>query len=195
MSDRFATMARLIDEANGADPNKIAVEGSERPAELVYSQRMTAALKRFAPQASEHLHIAARGQHIERWRSPRADYPEGRVGYLKWRKDLKDYHARRLGELMREAGYGEADIERVAALVRKERMKRDEEAQTLEDVICLVFLESYFEAFAAKHEEAKVIDILRKTWRKMSKEGQAAALRLELPPRAARLVEAALSGD
>lgn len=194
MTARFDRAIRLIDEANAADPNHVTVDGAARPAELVYTERMTAALERFDPDASEHLKIAARGQHIERWTSPRKDYDDGRIGYLKWRKELKDYHAKRLGEIMAEAGYGADDIARVQSLVKKERMKQDVEAQTLEDVVCLVFLEGYFADFAKKHEDGKVVDILRKTWPKMSDRGRAAALNLNMPDDARRLVEQALAG-
>lgn len=181
-----------IDAANAADPNRA---GDGRPAEAVYGERMTQMLARLYPDASGHLRIAARGQHIERWTSPRADYPDGRVGYLTWRKELKDYHARRLGEIMTQAGCAETDIARVQALVRKDRLKYDAEAQALEDVVCLVFLEDHFLPFARKHETGKVIDILRKTWPKMSPVGQHAALALDLPAEARRLVAAALAPD
>ena len=184
-----------IDAANAADPNRVAAGGGKRPAELVYGERMSEALKRLYPDASEYLQIAARGQHIERWTSPRLSYPEGRVGYLKWRKELLDYHARRLGEIMREAGYADGDIERVGALVRKQKIKYDADAQALEDVICVVFLQHYFADFAAKHEDEKLVDILRKTWAKMSPTGQEAALALGLSGRPGRLVETALAGS
>jgi hypothetical protein len=115
-----------------------------------------------------------------------------RVGYLRWRTDLKNYHAQRAGELMKDCGYGSETIARVQSLIRKERLKYDTEAQALEDVICLVFLEDYFMDFANKHAEEKVFDILRKTWAKMSKEGQAAALTLALAPAAQELLARAL---
>jgi len=190
---RLATVLEAIDAANAADPNRVTVEGEARAAELVYGARMSEALGRLYPGASEHLSIAARGQHIERWTSPRAGYAQGRVGYLKWRKDLLDYHARRLAEIMQDAGYQESDIARVRSLVRKEKIKYDDEAQALEDVICVVFLEHYFADFAAKHDDAKVVDIVRKTWTKMSPRGHEAALALDLPKRAGRLVAAALA--
>lgn len=190
---RLETVLAAIDAANAADPNRVTVEGEERAAEHLYGGRMSEVLARLHPDATEHLQIAARGQHIERWTSPRNSYPEGRVGYLKWRKALMDYHAGRLAEIMRQAGYEEGDVARVSALVRKEKIKYDAEAQALEDVICVVFLEHYFADFAAKHEDAKLIDIVRKTWTKMSPRGHEAALALALPGRAGRIVEAALA--
>jgi len=183
----------LIDAANAADPNTVATPQGKRPAELAYGQRMSEMLARFHPGAGDHLAIAARGQHIERWTSPRASYPQGRTGYLKWRKDLKDYHADRVGALMAEAGYAPPDVERVAALIRKERLKYDPEGQTLEDVVCLVFLKHYAAGFIAKHDDGKVLSILAKTAAKMSPEGLDAAKKLPMSERLSRLLGQALA--
>ncbi len=193
-SDRLGIALDAIDAANGQDPNRIEFEGAVHPAELVYGQRMSRTLLRLYPEASEHLRIAARGQHIERWTSPRGSFPQGREGYLRWRNELKRTHARRVGEIMTGAGYPAEDVAHVESLIRKHRLKRDPEAQALEDVVCVVFLEDYFADFAVKHEDAKVIDILRKTWPKMSPHGHEAALRLNLPAKARTLVETALAG-
>jgi len=190
---RYEAVIAAIDAANAADPSTTEIEGRPEPAELVYGRRMSATLARMEPAASEPLRIAARGQHIERWRSPRKTYPDGRAGYLTWRKDLKDLHARRLGEIMANAGYDLGDIARVGALVRKEKLKRDPEAQLLEDVACVVFLEHYLEAFMAKTEPAKMPGILAKTWRKMSEHGRAEALKLDVPPAVLRLLEQGLA--
>ena len=157
---RFATVIAAIDAANGHDPDTIEANGRREPAALVYGRRMSETLARLAPDASEALRIAVRGQHIERWTTPRTSYPEGRAGYLKWRNGLKDFHARRVGEIMAAAGYGPDDIARVGALVRKERLKSDAEAQMLEDVACIVFLEHYLGDFMRKTEEGKLPDIL-----------------------------------
>lgn len=182
-----------IDAANARDPNAVEVDGRREPAELVYGKRMSAALSRMAPDASVHLKLAVRGQHIERWTSPRKSYPEGRAGYLQWRHDLKAFHAKRVGEIMQTAGYGADDIARVGALVRKERLKRDIEAQILEDVACIVFLEFYAEAFMSKTDEDKLAGILAKTWGKMSSLGHEHAQRLALPPRLLALLEQGLA--
>jgi len=193
-SERRARVFELIDAANAADPIAVTTPQGNRPAELVYGERMSEMLERFHPGAGDHLAIAARGQHIERWTSPRASYPEGRTGYLKWRKDLKDYHAHRVSALMAEAGYAPPDVERVAALIRKERYKFDPEGQALEDVVCLVFLKHYAGDFIARHDDDKVVSILAKTATKMSPEGLETARRLALPDRLARLLVAALAG-
>src|SRR5215470_15361777 len=131
---RFDDAIAAIDGANARDPNTVEIDGRAVPAELLYGRRMSDALARLAANASELLRIAVRGQHIERWTSPRGGYPAGRAGYLKWRNDLKDYHARRLGEIMTAAGYEPQEAARVGALVRKERLRSDPEAQMLEDV-------------------------------------------------------------
>lgn len=183
-----------IDQANAGDPRSTNDGGIQRPTELVYSERMSLTLERFCRQAPDHLRIAARAQHIERWKSPRSSYPEGRAGYLKWRKELKDYHARRTGELMSEAGYPREDVERVSSLILKERLKHDGEAQTLEDIACLVFLEHYAADFIADHADEKVVDILGKTARKMSARGLSAAAELPLQDRLSRLLHQALAG-
>lgn len=193
-SERRARVFELIDAANAADPIMVKTPQGERPAEAIYGERMSEMLERYHPGAGDHLAIAARGQHIERWTSPRATYPEGRTGYLKWRKDLKDHHARRVSTLMAEAGYAPPDIERVAALIRKERYKVDPEGQVLEDVVCLVFLRHYAGDFIARHDDEKVVSILAKTAMKMSREGLEAAGKLNLPERLARLLATALAG-
>ncbi len=185
----------LIDLVNEKDPSVVDTGDGLRPVELVYGERMSATLGQFYSSASVPLQIAARAQHIERWTCPRNSYPAGRIGYLKWRKDLKAFHARRVGELMHQTGYEQSDIDRVAMLICKKGSKRDAEAQTLEDVACLVFLEHYANDFIAKHDDAKVIDILKKTARKMSEDGLAAAGRLHLGERLASLLATSLSGD
>ena len=182
-----------IDQVNAKDPNTVSDGSAMRPAELVYGERMSNALARFSEAASDHLRIAVRAQHIGRWMHPRASYPAGRTGYLKWRSDLKEHHARQAGELMKAAGYGQSDIDRVATLIGKKGNKRDREVQVLEDVACLVFLEHYAGEFIAKHPDAKVTDILRKTARKMSDEGVTAATRLPLPERLGRLLTKTLA--
>lgn len=189
MNPKFERAVAGIDAAHVEDPAR-AADGRAR--ELVYAERMSARLAAFAPQASEALRLAARAQHIRRWAIRRADYPAGPAGYRQWRTEEAAAHARTAAQILSSAGYDEATIARVQSLLRKERLKADPEAQLLEDVICLVFLEHEFADFAAKHEEAKVVDILRKTWRKMSPGGQQAALSLPLPPARRALVERAL---
>src|SRR5499433_4468406 len=190
---RLTDVIAAIDAANALDPNKIEVDGRPQPAEFIYGRRMSETLARMAPDASEHLRIAARGQHIERWTSPRASYAAGRVGYLKWRKELQGFHARRIGEIMVAAGYDAGGVERVGALIRKERLKSDAEAQMIEDVACVVFLEHYLADFLAKTDEDKVAGILAKTWNKMSPRARDEAGKLALPAPVPRLLEEGLA--
>ena len=191
--ERFAAAIAKIDEANAADPNREIFDGHEYPKEILYSRRMSDWLNRLAPAASEALRIAAHGQHICRWTIPRGDFPQDRAGYHRWRSTCQKMHAEKLDTILREVGYDDATTARVQSLVRKERMKLDSESQLLEDVVCLVFLESYFAEFAQDHDETKLIDIVRKTWTKMSPIGHAAALKLPLTPVCRRIVERALA--
>src|SRR5271157_2966669 len=187
MSDRLHCALRAIDAANARDPTLEAGE----PAELVYGRRMSEALAAFAPGASEALQIAVRGQHLERWLTPRRDFPDGRSGYLAWRNAAKRRHAERVAEIMESCGYDDGRIARASALVRKEQLRSDAEAQILEDVACLVFLRYYAANFAAKHADEKVLDILIKTQRKTSPSGRAAALRFGVPAPVLALYERA----
>jgi hypothetical protein len=194
-SDWLTTAIAEIDAANAADPNREAHQGRDEPKELLYSRRMSDWLMRLVPDASDALRIAAHGQHICRWTIPRSSFPMDRPGYLRWRNDCKRMHAEKLGEIMHNVGYDEPTIKRVQSLVRKEHLKTDPETQLLEDVVCLVFLENYFADFSHQHDEAKLIDIVRKTWKKMSPRGREAALELPLSPDCRAIVEKALTTD
>ena len=194
-NERFSQAIAGIDRFNQGDPNRLTVAGQAIAKELYYGQRMSHWLTQLAPDSSEALRLAARAQHIGRWTSPRADYPMDKQGYYRWRRALAVYHATTAGEILQAAGYDEATVARVGQLLRKENLKTDEEAQLLEDAACLVFLENFFTDFSRRHDDGKVIDILRKTWAKMSPKGHAAALALKdsLPDDRRRLVEDALS--
>ena len=193
MSDRFEQAVERFDAANAEDPNWDLVNGAKQPKELLYARRMTAALDRFRPTAPESVRLAVRCQHIRRWTRPRSDYPEGRHGYHRWRTDLAHFHAATAADILREVGYDDASIHRVGSLLRKERLKVDPDVQLLEDVICLVFLQHYLVDFAPKHDDDKLLGVLRKTWRKMSEDGRCAALALDLPAAVRTLVERAVA--
>ncbi|WP_317048729.1 DUF4202 domain-containing protein [Reichenbachiella versicolor] len=184
---------KKIDEINSEDPNKEVVDGKELPKELVYGQRMTEMLGEYDSSPSEEMQIAARGQHIRRWDIQRSEYPMGRAGYFKWRTMVKIYHGELLSEIMEENGYSQDSMDEVVKLVTKKKLKTDEPSQQLEDVICLVFLKYYFHEFAKLHQEEKVIDIVRKTWGKMTEKGHEMALKLEYVPEDLALVQKALS--
>jgi hypothetical protein len=192
-ADRFSHAIEAIDSANAADPNAFVRDGTSEPRELVYGRQMSLWLVRLKPAADEPLRLAARAQHIRRWQRPRGDYPQGRAGYLEWRKALQRFHAEAAAAILASVGYDAATIERVGALLRKERLKADDDTQALEDAACLVFLEHYLAEFAAKHTEDKVVDIVAQTWRKMSARGRELALTLDLPPRERSIIGRALA--
>lgn len=191
--DPYARARELIDAAHAADPNR-TVEG--RAAELVYADRMEAWVQRLAPTASPLLRLAARSQHLERWSVPRASFPLDKVGYHAWRRSLYTKQAERARALLIEAGVAASEAAEVATWVSKTGLKTNPGTQALEDAACLVFLENEIGAFAAQHAEyprEKFVDIIRKTWRKMSPAAQQAALALELPPGIAGLVREAVA--
>ena len=194
-SNRFEDALRLIDEANSEDPNTEKFEGGNYPKELLYSMRMTKWLETIEPDASEALRLAVRSQHIRRWEIPRSNYPMNRRGYHQWRTRLYDYHGERAAEILKEVGYDEETIARVRKLLKKQGLKTNPETRTLEDVACLVFLESYFWDFSRLHDEEKIIGILRKTWAKMSPRGQEAAREISLNAGAEALLNQALTPE
>lgn len=181
----FDAVVRAIDLANADDPRA--------PRETEYSRRMADWAARLRPAASPELLLAVRAQHVRRWSVPRESFPEGRVGYLNWRESLKKMHADVLGGAMSAAGYPEASVQKARSLILRKNHAADPEGQTLEDAACLVFLETEFAEFAAKTPDDKVVDILRKTWEKMSTSAREAALRLPLGDRELALVRRALS--
>lgn len=186
-----AAMA-AIDALHADDPKMLEVGGEQVAAELVYARRMTSALERLAPEASAALRLAVRAQHLQRWRIPRADYPDGKAGYHRWRTEQLEMHAIVAADALRGVGVEEATIERVQALIRKKRLHSDPEAQALEDAACLVFLEHELAEFARGHERDKTVEIVRKTWSKMSDRGRALGLALPLSDEARALVDSAL---
>lgn len=157
-----------FDAYNAQDPNQETYAGISHPKELLYAQRMTDRLAAYAPEVPEYLQLAARGQHIGRWEIPRKSYPMDRKGYLKWRNELKFHHAKIAEGILKDCGYDANTIEIVKFLLLKRELQQNPDTQLLEDVICLVFIEYYLEDFAAQHEEEKVIDIIRKTMKKMT---------------------------
>jgi hypothetical protein len=188
----LASVLDAIDHINQQDPNKEIHDGQEYPKELIYGHRMTTCLTEHWPDADEQLQIAVRAQHIKRWSIPRADFEQGRNGYLKWRKAQGEMHAQLAAQLMLEHGYNDEQAAQTASVLRKEKLKSNPSTQALEDVACLVFLEHYFEPFAAKHSDEKIVSIVQKTWRKMSDKAKEIALKLTLPEHLSALVGKAL---
>ena len=194
----FEQSMALIDAANSEDPNQETADGKDWPKELLYSHRMTDMQQRFAPDADDAMKLAMRAQHIQRWKSRRDAYPMDRIGYLQWRKDLYKIQAQTAADLLAQAGYDEDVIDRVSQAVAKKAIKENPDTQLLEDVTDLVFIEHYMLAFANKHpeyDEEKWLDIIRKTWNKMSDRAQQFALSgsVKLPEPLVPLVQKAVA--
>jgi hypothetical protein len=187
---RFERALRAFQAVSAGDPEHLS---DGRPRELAQAERLAAWIDRLEPHASEALRLAAHCQHLGRYLVPRSTYPEGRIGYLKWRSDLAKSHARRSAEILAKAGYDQDTIDAVQRINLKQQMRLHPDVQTMEDALCLVFLEHEFAEFADKHDDQKLIEILAKTWRKMSPRAHEAALGLPLAGRPAELVARALA--
>jgi len=193
LEDKLSIAIKLFDEANENDPNKEYFQGKEYPKELLYSIRLTDKLNDFCPDASESLKLAVRCQHICRWEIPRDTYEMNREGYLKWRKELKLFHAEKSSEILSNVGYSNIEIDAVKSLLLKKNLKQNKDVQILEDVVCLVFLEHNLSKFSEKYSEDKLIDIIRKTWNKMSEKGHQHALNLNLDEKVSKLISKAIA--
>jgi hypothetical protein len=190
----------LIDAANREDPNQVSADGRDWPKELLYSERMSDMLQRYAPEADDAMKLAIRAQHIERWKSPRNAYPMDRIGYLKWRKDLYKIQANTAAKLLAQAGYEDDVIERVRSSVAKKNIKGNPDTQLLEDVTDLVFIEHYMLEFVDKHpdySDEKWVDIIQKTWNKMSASAHEFALsgQVRLPESLLPLIQQAVAAS
>jgi len=184
----------LFDQYNRQSPEKISYQGTEYPSEYFYALRLHEWVRKLEPEASEALLLASRAQHIGRWEIARNSYPDGRVGYLKWRSDLSKFHAAKASEIMASVGYDQEMTDRVSEIIQKKKLKHDHEVQTIENALCLVFLEFQYDDLISKHSEEKIVDILRKTWGKMSEPGQKAAFTLTYSEKGMELLKKALNG-
>ncbi len=194
MSDaRFQDAIARIDAANADDPETLRIDGADLPKELTHARMLTGWVRRLRPDADDALLLAARAHHVRRWTIPRGEYPAGRRGYLRWRTALHQFHADEVERLLADAGYEEPVIGRVQQLVRKVNLRRDPDVQTLEDGLCLVFLDTQLGDLRRKHPESKLIDVLQKTWKKMSPRARELALELELDADDRALIERALA--
>lgn len=193
---KYELALERIDQAHSDDPNQVESNNTTNPYELHYARKMTFYLERINPTASDLLRLAIRAQHLRRWEVPRSSYPATKIGYHSWRSGLQKRQAELVEQMCLESGYSADEAARVGAMVRKADLKRgDPDTQTLEDVACLVFLDDQFDKFEKDlGDEDKMIDILRKTWGKMSEAGHAEALKLDLSERATALVTRALAG-
>jgi Domain of unknown function (DUF4202) len=192
--DRLERAVAAIDASNADDPNEIVVAGQTRPKELAHAELVTQWVRRLDPDPSEALLLAARAHHLRRWTIPRASYPDGRAGYLKWRKTLHEQHARDVAVILTDVGYDDATIGRVQDLVRKRRLGKDPEVQVLEDALCLVFMETQLDDVAEKLEPDKLTDVMVKTAKKMSPEAIEQAMALDIDPSARSLLRQVREG-
>lgn len=183
----------LFDTFNKHSPEIVSWNGEIFPAEYFYALKLYEWVKKLEPNAIEAVLLASRSQHIGRWQIARSTYPEGRVGYLKWRSDLSKFHAQKASEILQSVGYDQEMIERVKQIILKQKLKLDPDVQTIENALCLVFLEFQYDDLIEKQSDEKMIDILRKTWGKMSEPGRSAALTLEFSPKGKELIGRALS--
>jgi hypothetical protein len=191
--EQFQQALARFDEENSRDPNHELIGGVKQPRELTYAQWLTDWVLRLNPSASEELRLAARCQHLRRWEVPRNSYPMARVGYLQWREGLKKFHAQKAGEILQEVGYSVEMITRVQSLNLKKDFPKDPETRVLEDALCLVFLEHQFADLAAKTAEDKIINAVQKTWKKMTEQARAEALKLSYSEKDKKLIEKALA--
>jgi hypothetical protein len=192
-SERFARALQRFDEENSRDPNREVVDGVPQPRELVYAQRLTDWVLKLCPDPPEELRLAARCQHICRWMIPRDKYERTKPGYLRWRNDLKKFHAEKAGEILHEVGYDNEMIARVQALNLKKEFPKTESSRVLEDALCLVFLQYQFADLAAKSTEEQMINALRKSWAKMTETARAEALKLNYAQGELALLQKALN--
>ena len=192
-TDRFTDAIDAFDAYHKQDPNKEIFDGQAFPKELLYSRRMTERLNRFAPDADESVKLAARSQHIGRWEIPREKYPMDKKGYLQWRNEEKLRHSKIAEEILAKCGYDTETIEKVKFLILKKELFTNPATQLLEDVVCLVFIEYYLDEFTGKHEDEKVIDILRKTMKKMTPAALKAVGQIKLSDRISSLINRAAS--
>ncbi|MDI9882473.1 DUF4202 domain-containing protein [Flectobacillus longus] len=181
-----------FDDYNKQDPNSFEWNGEIYPQEYFMALKCSDWVLKLDPQASEELQLASRSQHIGRWSIPRNTYPEGKVGYLTWRKDLGKFHAETAAKILEEVGYEEPVIERVKQIITKQKIKQDADVQTIENALCLVFLEFQYESFFQKHDDEKMVEIIRKSLLKMDAHGHRFALQLSYSEKGLALIQKAL---
>ena len=189
----FTQAMEAFDSANSKDPNFIEVNGFEKPYELVYANWLYEWVMKLNPNAIEELQLAAKCQHIKRWEIPRSKYQDGLKGYTKWKKELAEYHADEAGKILKQVGYDEVVVDRVRSINLKKNLKADSDVQTMEDALCLVTLQYQIEGFSLKHDDEKMIGIIKKTWAKMSDRAKEEALKLSYSERVLSLIKNAIA--
>lgn len=190
--DRLQAAFDAIDAANADDPNRLDVRGESRPKELAHAELACEWVRALAPEASDVLLLAARAHHVRRWELPRRDYPDGKAGYYRWRRELQARHAELVGTILKEQGYEQDTIARVQVIIKKQGLGKDPEVQVFEDALCLVFLETQFGELRERLGDDKLVDVTRKTIAKMSDAALARVRDLSLSSDDVALIERAL---
>jgi hypothetical protein len=193
--ERFERAVASFLEQNGRDPNVIVVNGVAEPKERVAALRLAQWVDKLEPNGSEALHLAAYCQHLRRWEIPRSDFEPDRIGYLKWRKTLGRFHADEATRVLRDVGYDEATIDDVRKINMKLALQSNADCAAMEDALCLSFLEHEFSEFRAKHPDDKVLDIVVKTWNKMSERAHQLALTLPYDEHSLAIIQRALASN
>lgn len=194
LSARYDAAVTAVDAANAADPNRVVVRGTDEPLALAHGRLAAEWVARLVPDAPEELRLAARAHHLRRWELPRSTYPEGKAGYHRWKRDQRARHADDVASILRDAGYDDHAIARTQALIRRDDLRTDPGAQAVEDAACLVFLETQLADVSTKLDHDHLVDVLRKTARKMSPAGLAAAAEVPLDDAGRALLAEALGG-
>lgn len=174
LNSGYEAAVAAIDAANSADPTSISVRGHQLPLAFAHGRLAAEWIVSLHGSDDDLLLLAARAHHLRRWELPRTSYPEGRAGYLAWKRDQRQRHATDVAALLEAAGYSPAEIERVQALVRRDRLATDAGSQAVEDAACLVFLETQLADLSRRLDHDLLISVLRKTARKLSPAGAAA---------------------
>lgn len=182
-----------FDAYNQKDPHIFIWGDLSYPQEYFLAVKLYEWVLKLNPDANEELLLASRSQHIGRWEIPRESYPEGREAYLKWRKDLALFHAEKASSIMKEVGYNDEQIARVRQIILKQKLKVDADVQTMENALCLVFLEFQYEDFSPKYPAEKVVNILRKSLLKMDSHGHQFALALNFSEQGLHYINEALN--
>lgn len=190
--NKLQNACKAFDQVNAQDPNQENSSTGTYPKELLFAQRLSEWVNKLNPRASEALRLAAHCQHLKRWEIPRSDFDEGRIGYLKWRKFLYQFHADEAEKILKQMDYDEATIQKVKDINLKKNLK-DPDTQTMEDALCLVFLEFQLKDFVAKTAPEKMPGIIQKTWAKMSERGHEFALNLPFSPEELKLIQKSLN--
>jgi hypothetical protein len=194
LSERYATATQAIDAANALDPTRVSVRGVSLPLALAHGQYAVEWVAELDPTADELVLLAARAHHLRRWELPRSDYEPGRAGYLRWKRDQRQRHARDVADLLTPLGYEAEEVALVQAWVRRDHLATDPGSQLVEDAACLVFIETQLADVAGKLEHDHLVEVIRKTAKKMSPAALAAVSRIPLGASEQALLAAALVG-